>query len=323
MLDDFANEQKIAYKIIKNSFNKNKCSHTYIIESNGYHKTLEFTISFAKSLLCPNNYSSNSKCINCNQCKIIDDNNFIELKIIKPDGEWIKKEQLDELQNLFSKKAIIGNKKVYIIDGIEKLNTSSANSILKFLEEPEDGIIALLITENINKVLDTIISRCQILSLKNILNKTNIDSNNEFLYKIANNVFNSDNKINEFIQNDNSTTMIDNVIKFINYYEENHLQTFLEIEQLWNCNFIDRSDITFAFEVMLLYYKDILNYIINNPIVIFNIYKSSIQKISIKSNVNQISQKINIIIDLKDKIKYNINTNLLMDKLLLQFEGCA
>ena len=48
----------------------------------------------------------------------------------------------------------------------EKLNGFSANTILKFLEEPEDDIIAFLLTDNRYHVLDTILSRCQVLSLK-------------------------------------------------------------------------------------------------------------------------------------------------------------
>ena len=56
---------------------------------------------------------------------------------------------------------------IYIIKNCEKLNSSSANCILKFLEEPEDDIIAILLTDNINMVLPTIKSRCQILNFKN------------------------------------------------------------------------------------------------------------------------------------------------------------
>lgn len=318
MLDDYKDNQKIIYKIITNSINKDKCSHAYLIEANGYSKSLELALSIAKTLLCPFNYTNRLNCYNCNQCDVIDDFNFLELKIIKPDGEWIKKEQLDELQYLFSKKAVIGNKKIYIIDGVERLNTTSANSILKFLEEPEEGIIAILITENINKVLSTIISRCQLLSLKNISNN-NYNSTKE---AVAYNIFNSENKIIDFINNDESINIINYVVNFVDYYEEKHISTMLEIEHIWNCYFKDRKDIAQAFEIMLLYYKDILNYLMNSPIEIFNDYKKNIQKIVIKSNVVNISKKINIIIDLKEKIKYNINTNLLMDKLLIRFEGC-
>ena len=73
---------------------------------------------------------------------------------------------------------------------------------------------------------------------------------------------------------------------------------------------------------MLLYYNDILNYLLNNPIEIFSDYKKNIQDIALNSNIMNISKKISLIIDLKEKIKYNINTNLLMDKLIIGLEGC-
>ena len=133
MLDDFKEEQVVMYKLLRNSVNKNKASHAYLLEFNGYQRGFDFALALAKYLLCPNKYTNNELCGSCAQCSAIDSDNFIELKIIEPDGQWIKKEQLEELQKEFSKKALIGNKKVYIIRGVEKLNTASANSILKFL----------------------------------------------------------------------------------------------------------------------------------------------------------------------------------------------
>ena len=65
-----------------------------------------------------------------------------------------------------------------------------------------------------------------------------------------------------------------------------------------------------------------MNYLLNNPIEIFYDYKKNIQDIALNSNILNISKKISFIIDLKEKIKYNINTNLLMDKLIIGLEGC-
>ena len=102
---------------------------------------------------------------------MINDKCYPEIKIINPDGLWIKKEQLDEIQKEFSTKAVFGTKKIYIINEADKMNSSAANSILKFLEEPVPNIIAILVTNNIYQLLDTIISRCQVISLrKNKLN---------------------------------------------------------------------------------------------------------------------------------------------------------
>lgn len=70
-----------------------------------------------------------------------------------------------DLQSEFSKKSIEGSKKVYIIKSADKMNIQTANSILKFLEEPIDEIIAILVVDNINLMLPTIISRCQVIKL--------------------------------------------------------------------------------------------------------------------------------------------------------------
>ena len=77
MLDDFALEQKIAYKSFKNAVINNKVSHAYIIEANGYPMALDFAKSFVKYLLCPQHYTHNNNCKNCFQCVSIDNNDFI------------------------------------------------------------------------------------------------------------------------------------------------------------------------------------------------------------------------------------------------------
>ena len=62
-------------------------------------------------------------------------------------------------------------RRVYIIYGFERLSTIISNKIFKFIEEPQNNIYAILLTENIEKILPTIISRCQILNLMKGYNK--------------------------------------------------------------------------------------------------------------------------------------------------------
>ena len=184
MLDEYKDSQPIVYKILKNAVSKDKYSHAYLIETNGFSDSLNLALAFIKTIMCPNKYFNNEKCQNCHQCKVIDSGNFPEIEIIKPDGMWIKKNQVQELQEEFSKKAIIGNKKIYIIANAEKLKTEAANSILKFLEEPAPGIIAILLTENLYQVIETIRSRCQILNLKNLNSFSNSTTTIEKLNQI-------------------------------------------------------------------------------------------------------------------------------------------
>ncbi len=318
MLDEFKLEQPVVYKTLINSVKNNRCSHAYLIESNGYSKALDLALAFAKYILCPSLYTNSNKCDNCNQCKNIDNKEFLELKIIEAEGQWIKKNQLEELQNDFSKKSVLGNKKIYIINGAEKLNVSSSNSLLKFLEEPEEGIIAILITNNKYQLLDTIISRCQVLTLNP--SKEKILGN--ILESLGNNLYNNEEEINNYINNEENLVKIEKVIEFAKYYEENHLNTLAYINKLWLQHFTEKTEINNAMEILLLFYKDIFNSMIGNEIEIFKHYVNDIQYISKKNKIDVIISKINVIMSLKERIKFNINNNLLMDKLLIDLEGC-
>lgn len=306
MLDDYKEKQPVVYKTLINSVKKNKFSHAYLFETHGYSKSLDLVLSFVKYILCPNNYSNNSCCNNCSRCKNIDENNYIELKIIRPDGLWIKKEQLVDLQQEFSKKAITGNKKIYIITEADKLNPASANSILKFLEEPEENIIAILMVENKYQLLDTIVSRCQIISLLN-----NPLKNLNTTYEKIINVINNENIDEE---------KLDKIVGFVNYYEKHRLDTILNTQKLWHQYFQDKEIISDVFEIMSLYYMDAVNLACGYHLNIFDKYETNLKEIINKNNIDKLIEKINVILKLKDLIKYNVNTSLLMDKLILELE---
>lgn len=160
---NIVDEQKKAYDFVDKIINNKKISHAYFIETNNYDNYLYFVKYFIKKILCLN--IENDSLIRKIEIEI-DNNNYPDIKYIEPDGFWIKKEQLISLEKDFSKKSMLDNKLIYVINGAERLNDSSANTILKFLEEPNDNIIAILIANNRYKVIDTIISRCQIISLK-------------------------------------------------------------------------------------------------------------------------------------------------------------
>lgn len=313
MLDGYKNSQPIVYKILKNAIINDKVSHAYLIETGGFYDSFNFTMSFVKSLLCPLNNFTKENCGNCHQCEVIDSGNFPEIEIIAPDGLWIKKEQLQNLQKEFGTKALIGNKRVYIIKQADRLNKSAANSILKFLEEPDNNLIAILLADNIYNVLSTIRSRCQILKLKSS------DIFKEKLTPIQ--------KLKQITLNQNKENIdetidqkITKVIEFINYYENNHLNTLLYIGKLWNEYITGKEEFEIAFEIMINYYKDILNYLLNKPLEIFTL-NDDIKNISNRNTKEEICQKINKLVELKELIKYNINTSLLMDKLIMSLEG--
>lgn len=311
MLDNYQTEQPIIYRILKNAIIKDECSHAYLFETNNYRNANKFIKSFIKALLCPNHHMTNSS--DCRYCHLIETDNFPEIKVINPDGFWIKKEKLISLQEEFSKKPVMGDRKVYIINGADKLNKQSANSILKFIEEPDNNITAILVTNNLYTVLPTIRSRCQILSFQSVKQKfpSEFKTEDKLLSILSLESENPENQIEK----------INKVIDFVNYYEKNHLNTLLFINKLWNENIKTKEEYDKAFELMILYYKDILSIKLNRKINIFNDEIETIKKIADQNKVSELCYKINTIMELKQKIKYNANLNLLMDKLLIKLEG--
>ena len=296
MLDEYKDTQKVVYKTLTNQIKNNKYSHAYLFEANGNPDAFSLVLSFAKALLCPNKYTNNSKCDNCSICHRIDNNIFSDLKIIEPDGLWIKKEQLDELQKNFSVKSVESDKRVYIINNAERLNTQAANSILKFIEEPEEGIIAILITNNVYQLLSTIVSRCQIISLTKQVEKQTLNLNIE----------------------EDLDTHLQTINNFVKYLEKEKLNTIIMSNKLWHEFYKERKDYINGFELLLIYYKDILNYKLNRKLELFNDYIDDIKTISDENTFNNLIYKINTIINLKEHIKVNANQNLLLDKLIIE-----
>jgi len=164
-MDDLTYIKKNFINYIDNIIVNNKVSHAYLIEVDNYDSDFYYIINFVKMIIGNIKYeemlNSDNKVF-----KLIDNNIYPDITIISTEQSILKKSLMIDLQKEFNNKSLYNNKKIYIIKEAEKLNDSSANTILKFLEEPEDNIIAFLVTNNRYKVIDTILSRCQILSLK-------------------------------------------------------------------------------------------------------------------------------------------------------------
>ena len=165
MVNDSITKTKF-FEIVDNYIKNKKISHAYLIEINDYENDFINVLEFVKMILCDCTRDDLAK-QKSNISSLIDNNNYPDLKIIEAEGQWIKKNQLLELIDEYQNKSLLDNKRIYIIKDAEKLNSSSANTILKFLEEPEDNIVAILLTKNRFQVIETILSRCQLLTLSN------------------------------------------------------------------------------------------------------------------------------------------------------------
>ena len=153
-------KDSIAIKSLTNALKTNKLSHAYLMVGEDSLYCDEFILQFVKSIFClENNYKEFYNCGECKACQSIEHNNYVDFYTIESETS-IKKEEIQNLKSELSVKSFYG-RKIYWIKGIEKMTEQASNSLLKFLEEPEDDIIAILSCKNISAVLPTIISRCQ------------------------------------------------------------------------------------------------------------------------------------------------------------------
>ena len=308
MLEEYEKKEPIIYRQISNSI-KNGLSHAYLFELNDNVYAYEMIMSFVKKVL-----SKGDK----NISKRIDDGNYSELKHIFPDGQLIKKEQLEELQKSFSTMSLENDKRFYIIHDAEKLNVAAANSLLKFLEEPSDGIIAILLTNNINLMLKTIVSRCQILTFsKNKVEdyiKFNQITSDITLHKLFFTIWKNKDELNEYHKN-----FVKKVIEFINYYEKNKLKTIVYENRFFE-EINDKIELNNFFECVILFYRDLLRYKFGSEVLYFDDYMDNIREFSCINTEEMIIKKINTLLEKVRLIKNNVNTSMFIDGIIIDME---
>lgn len=300
MLDKYVSSHPIVYKILNNIVINDKISHAYLFDTNFCEDAYDFILDFVKFIIC-HNIIDEKKVESI--CKRIDSGNYLDVKLIEADGLWIKKEQMLNLQDEFNKKSFEGTRKIYIIKSAEKMNTATANSILKFLEEPVDDIVAILVTDNVNLILPTILSRCQIIKL---------DGNSNFL----NSVF-----LKKNISLDDEKEYVEKVISFALFLEDNGMDTIIYLKNKWHNLFKDRNDNILAVEILINLYYDIVRFKNSMNVVYFDDYLDVIEKISNDNSIDNLIKKIEILDNVISDLKSNLNINLLIDRMIIEMCG--
>lgn len=143
---------------LKNAIVQNRIAHAYLFcGPRGTGKTSIAKI-FAKTLNCTNN--QDAPCGVCENCKMAANGShpdIIEIDAASNNG-------VDEVRNLIDKvkyAPMQGKYKIYIIDEVHMMTSGAFNALLKTIEEPPAHVIFIFATTEPNKVLPTIISRCQ------------------------------------------------------------------------------------------------------------------------------------------------------------------
>ena len=167
--------QPFIYNTFINSLKFNKVSQAYLIKGSDGTPTLDIALFLAKTLICEE--PSPLACSSCLNCIRFEEGNYADFMLIDGSKNTIKVGDIENLQKFLASSSLEKQgKKIYIINCLENANKEAVNALLKTLEEPTSSVYAFITTQNEAKILPTIISRCQILSLLPI-NKTIVKQN--------------------------------------------------------------------------------------------------------------------------------------------------
>ena len=316
--------QPIIYQTFTNSLKNHTLSHAYLLVGNPGTPLYETAQYLAKTILCDD--PSPLACNNCITCLRIESDNYPD--IIKLDGSkaTIKKEDVLNIESRFEKTAFeTKGIMIYIINLVENMTLDAVNSILKFIEEPESEIYAFLTTNNINNVLPTIVSRCQVLTLKSV------DRHKVIEEAIAFNVEEEDAELLSYFYNDGELIydFISNEEESENYYEAKQalrgLLDWMETGKYRDViyysqkeiipNVKTKEELRFFVDLLSEVYEDVLNIKSNRDIYLKN-YDRILHALADK--LPHIEESLVEILKTRNTVNLNVNIGLLIDHLILK-----
>jgi len=158
---------------------RQKLHHAFLMHGRAGIGKYDFALNFSKALLCPNTDGNGHACDKCPSCHWFDDESHPDFRLISPEQESSSDEeapvakktkkktqisvaQIRELSDFLSLSSHqTSGLRIVLINPAEALNQASANALLKMLEEPAPVVIFILVAHQLQRLLPTILSRCQ------------------------------------------------------------------------------------------------------------------------------------------------------------------
>lgn len=310
--EDIQQQQPILYRILVKSFQNKKIPHAFLLVGKNTHKAAHF---IAKSLICDNDLLC---CDECHDCKRIDDHNYADFIFADGKEESIKKGKIEYIQEQFSKSSIEGKARIYLLENIENSTVEAMNSLLKVLEEPTPGVYAIFTCQNLNRVLPTIQSRCQVIQLlpnsKSILRKE-LEEKDLSLddVHILSELFESYDECAPYIESEEFEKLKLEVYHFIDdlYFHRDNL--IINVQTHLLKDFKDKNKIQLFLNMLVLGMRDLFH-VKQSMELTYPSYKDLFEKIN--DDPENIIKRIDLILNTEYLLSTNANVPLLMDSMM-------
>jgi DNA polymerase III, delta'' subunit len=258
-------------------------------------------------------------CGECEECTRIISGQHPDVVEIAPDGQSIKVEQVRFLKAEFSKSGVEGARKVFIIEQANKMTTSAANSLLKFIEEPSGEVTAFLLAENRSLMLPTIVSRTEIIELKPLPKDRLIKELTE------QNIAETDARILTRLTNDTSEiqTLVDNnwildahkaLEKWFITATTGDITAFVDVQTRVMALAKDRFYQEKILDLMMLYAMDLLELKFDQETITYEANRRQLQELADQTNVRQLLAVADVLLPLKHQLSQNLNFQSVVEK---------
>ncbi|MSS64809.1 DNA polymerase III subunit delta' [Velocimicrobium porci] len=312
---------------LQTAIEQKKVSHAYILNGEqGMGKKLLATV-FAETLQCED--KGVNPCGLCKSCIQTESKNH-------PDIRWITHEKYSigvddirtQINNDIEIKPYSGPYKIYIIPDAEKMTEQAQNALLKTIEEPPEYAVILLLTENVDYMLQTILSRCIILNLKpvkqSMIEKYLMErcSVPDYVAKLSA-AFSQGNvgKAIRYSTASDFLEMREDTLHLLKYIDE---MEFYEVVEAIKKLSEHKLEINDCLDLMQLWYRDILMFKVTkdpNTLLFKEEYRFIVEQAKVRSyeGIEMIIKAIN---KAKQRLKANVNFEIAIELMLLTIKEC-
>lgn len=308
---------------IQNAVMQNKVSHAYILNGErGSGKKLLANL-FAQTLQCER--GTDEPCYECHSCSQAMSGNHPD--IIRVTHEKPNTISVDDIRVQVNEdiqiKPYNGKYKIYIIPEADLMTVQAQNALLKTIEEPPAYAVLFLLTENADSLLPTICSRCVMLKLRNIKDQLVKKYLMERLeipdYKADVCTAFAQGNIGKAIMlatSDHFNEIREEAVQLLKYIDTMELPELVEAVKRISVYKIEISD---YLDILMIWYRDVLIYKATKNIdrVIFGEQLEFIKERARKSSYEGIENILKSIEKAKERLKANVNFELVMELLLL------
>lgn len=306
---------------------ENKLVHAYLLSGAEGTGKIELAKWVAKGIFCLNSQNG-VPCLKCSECNRIENNNHPDVVTIMPDGLSIKVEQIRYLKSEFNKSGVESDRKVFIIQDAQKMSIGAANSLLKFLEEPSGNITAFLLTSEPQKLLPTIISRCQEVEMQQLtsgqleqelISESISEKNSHILANLAQSVVEAK-KIND---NENFDKILATVNNWYRKLLRKDLLSFVIIQSKIIGLIQNKEDQNLVLQVIILTVRDtVLERFGLTEEIVFKENIDFIQQNTAQITNDKLVNGLNLVVESNRKLASNISMQNMLETLTLNLFDC-